>query len=226
MNEENNLSFILENGLHKELAKAKRNDSIARKNGDEKTRNVYAFIKKYGIDLFQETNKLLNARASKLARIKSDIKPYIQGGHAIFVTLTFDDACLNRTSEKYRRELVQRYLNEQCLWYRANIDYGEKNEREHYHAIVIPVCGDHIDCKPWWKNGAIKVKKINVEKGDLARVAKYVVKLSYHAIKKSSKGTSRLLCSRSPRENMGGDELPAPNWLTLSDAELNEMFPF
>lgn len=56
---------------------------------------------------------------------------------AYFVTLTFKPEVLESTSKQTRRTYIARFLKENTYYYIANIDYGKKNDREHYHAIVL-----------------------------------------------------------------------------------------
>ena len=63
-----------------------------------------------------------------------------------FLTLTFTDEVLNNTTEETRRRYVARFLKSISENYVGNIDYGSKNEREHYHAIVE---GQDLDLTGW-----------------------------------------------------------------------------
>jgi hypothetical protein len=78
--------------------------------------------------------------------------------------------------------------------YVANIDYGAKNKREHYHALIN--C-DKIDFSNWRKYGNInaeRVKNKDIE-SDKIKLSKYIAKLSNHAIKETTK-RSCLIYSR------------------------------
>ena len=69
--------------------------------------------------------------------------------------------------------------------YVANVDYGAKNHREHYHAVVM--C-DNIDHKSW-RYGAINFKRINYDADidTINKLSMYVAKLTNHAIKETCK---------------------------------------
>lgn len=107
-----------------------------------------------------------------------------------FVTFTFSDAVLESTKEATRKKYVQRWLNEYTRDYYANVDYGERNHREHYHALVsfVPELAQKdafvTACQTWLTNGVIKVKKYR--KGDAGKVSTYMNKLCNHANKVSS----------------------------------------
>lgn len=215
--EKEHLDFILKNELHKELQKAKQLDSLDAKNGIEHNR-VTLFIKKYGIDIYKETRELLDSRSAKLGRIKRRILPLLESGRAIFVTLTFNDATLNNTNAQSRRKYVTRYLTPQCLDYVGNIDFGKDNEREHYHAIVVPTKKGGLSLDEWRNYGNINVKRIDASKGGFSRVSKYLTKLTYHATKKTTGNLGNLLYMKHPKADVDAVD-SAPAWLSLSEEE-------
>ena len=133
----------------------------------------------------------------KRQRISNKIYQFVLSGNGIFVTLTFSEEVLASTTKETRRRYVARYLKTQSETYVANIDFGGKNGREHYHAIVAKNC----DLKQWKdKYGMINVKRIRNTKDDLNRVKNYVAKLTNHALKNTTKQADRLLFSRNLKE--------------------------
>ena len=52
-----------------------------------------------------------------------------------FLTLTFNDYAMGLAPDT-RRQKIHRLLSKNCLDYVANIDFGKKKEREHYHAVI------------------------------------------------------------------------------------------
>lgn len=125
--------------------------------------------------------------------------------NCMFFTLTFDDATLNNTSEETRRRYVFRALKECCSDYLANIDYGTKTEREHYHAVGIIKDKSYLIkaksrrskpifnlSKTVYNKGLTTVEDIpNVE--DYLKLSNYINKFTNHAFKK----TNKLIYSRS-----------------------------
>lgn len=111
------------------------------------------------------------------------IKSY-QGYHLIFGTLTFSDKTLESTSERTRTRYVTKYLSDHTFHYTANIDFGEKNNREHYHFIAM--VKDDLKCKNW-KYGISKYERIAISPRDLKRVKNYLLKLNNHSYKSSTK---------------------------------------
>lgn len=128
----------------------------------------------------------------KNKRARAKIESIIQSGNALFLTLTFTDDVLASTTEKTRRTYVSRFLKENCIDYLANIDFGAKNGREHYHSVVS--VKNKLDYSKW-KFGALNGLKIRVNSKPIA-MAKYINKLSNHATKSTTKN-SRLIYSRT-----------------------------
>ena len=95
-----------------------------------------------------------------------------------FVTLTFTDEVLESTNERTRHRYVSRYLKDQVRCYYANIDYGEKNGREHFHAVV----SDKVDFDAW-KYGNVNAKRLGGSKTDRRKISTYMRKLTNHANK-------------------------------------------
>lgn len=141
-----------------------------------------------------ECLKINNASYKRTQRLRQRIKDMLTSGKCIFVTLTFNDNTLNNTTYNTRRTFVTRYLKQYNSEYIANVDYGKQNHREHYHAIIKT---NSITFEPWRKYGNINTERIrnkDIEK-DNVRLAKYICKLSNHAIKETTKRTS-LIYSR------------------------------
>lgn len=113
---------------------------------------------------------------------------------SVFLTFTFRDDVLENTKANTRRQRVIRLLKSFGVPYIANIDFGKKNHREHYHALLqVP----KIDCKAVIKQygyGAIKCEKVR-SVDDFTQISKYISKLTNHAIKETTK-RSAIIYSR------------------------------
>lgn len=133
-------------------------------------------------ELFTEARKVNRSSYEKRNRLSKKIESMLSNSNCIFLTLTFTDEILASTSEDTRRRYITRFLKSNCLKYVANIDYGKKNEREHYHAVVV---ADKIDNK-LYPYGAINFERIRITSNS-KKLAKYVVKLTNHAIKETTK---------------------------------------
>jgi hypothetical protein len=139
------------------------------------------FSKRYcSWDLVSNLN---SSRYKKKAVIQKRILPWIKNGDAIFITITFDNkGILETTSEHTRRRYVSRWLKSTYRDYVANIDYGDKNGREHYHAVVNAHNGDIPDN---WDYGFIRSDLVRIKGNSDQRLSKYLSKLTHHAIKNS-----------------------------------------
>ena len=149
------------------------------------------FIKKYGNTTLKIANNLNHASYKRVARLKERIKEAVESGSAYFITITFNPTTLENTNEQTRRKYVSRWLKSLTPFYVANIDYGEKNGREHYHAVITS------DTRPpkSWNYGFIDILKVNTTETDTKRISKYISKLTNHAIKHTTKG-KRIIYSR------------------------------
>ena len=153
-----------------------------------------AFFLQEPIREYYETAERLNkAKYERVKRLKKRITKML-AYDCLFLTLTFSDQKidLESTKQETRRKYVQRFLNDLRVNYVANIDFGEKNGREHYHALV---CKSKID-PSLWSYGALNIKRVITSDQDTnKRLAKYIAKLTNHAIKESV-GNTRILYSR------------------------------
>lgn len=115
----------------------------------------------------------------------------------VFLTFTFNDKTLNKTTTAKRERIVKSYLNRNANEYILNCDYGTTNEREHYHAIATPKA-DLFKYDSFIKYGYLqreligvykRFKNINKSLEDIAE------RLTEHATKESTKN-SRIIYSR------------------------------
>lgn len=117
-----------------------------------------------------------------------------------FITCTFNDFCLNNTTSDERRLKVRLFLK--CFGcYVGNIDFGIENNREHYHAVVCGTVTTELR-ELYYKlfyGSNINFQKITTSKKSAEKLAKYVAKLTNHALKETTKRQS-LLYSRLPKE--------------------------
>lgn len=141
---------------------------------------------------YNEAKKINHAQFKRKIRIQKRITPWLtEDKKCLFLTLTFTDKTLSKTSPVTRRKYVDRFLKQFNAPFVANKDFGKKNHREHYHAVIR--C-DYIDFTLWHKYGAIKSETIH-RPNSSARLSKYIAKLTNHAIKETTK-RSVILYSR------------------------------
>ena len=143
---------------------------------------------------FLEATKINHATYQRVKRLKDRIAKLLKKP-CLFLTLTFTNETLSNTSEKTRRRYVTRYLKNFNVEFVGNKDFGAKNGREHYHAVIQ---SEHIDYS-LWTYGAIKGLKVRLDENSTKeRLAKYVAKLTNHAIKETTK-RSVLIYSRTKK---------------------------
>lgn len=132
-----------------------------------------------GFNMIDCAIRLNESKYRRAKRLKDRITNMVLYEQPVFITLTFNDSTLAKTTAEKRRRLVQRYLKENCLKYVANIDYGSKKGREHYHALV----SNDIVFDNWYKYGAINGERVRSNVDSPARISKYITKLTNHALK-------------------------------------------
>lgn len=150
------------------------------------------FTNEYGLSIL-DINCLLSIKDSyykRLRRLKVYITyMFIYHESVYFLTLTFRDDILNNTCENTRRRYIQRILNDHCYYYCANIDFGNKNEREHYHACVVFKDNTIINLFKDLYNtnyGFCCVQRVGKTNNDKEALSKYINKLTNHAFKKTT----------------------------------------
>lgn len=113
-----------------------------------------------------------------------------------FFTLTFNNKCLETTSKSTRRRYVHYFLEPFSIDYVANIDYGEKRGREHYHAVVLT--DRPIDKTSWERKcGFLKVDPCYIKPNDIRRLTNYLAKLTNHTLKASTR-LERVVYCKNP----------------------------
>ena len=200
--------IILENKLHREVGQLSlKNYRLYQKevNGlyypslinysyQELENEFTNFVNLYGYTTLKIANNLNRASYQRTARLKERIREAVLSGSAWFITITFNPETLENTNEKTRRVYVSRWLKSLTPFYVANIDYGLKNEREHYHAVIT---SDQRPPKSW-SYGFVDILKVKTTETDTKRVSKYISKLTNHAIKNTTK-SKRIIYSRQTK---------------------------
>jgi len=153
----------------------------------------------------KEADKVNNAEYKRTKRLQTKALEMIKSNSAIFLSLTFNDSVFEKMNSQTRKRMITRFLKKTCKCYIANIDYGKKKEREHYHALVIPL-NEKIDCKEYHKmfyNSNIDFEKVRVSgkkncdiESTSKKISKYTSKLTNHAIKETTQ-QCRIIYSKS-----------------------------
>lgn len=145
---------------------------------------------------YQKANAIISRtcrnKNKKRNRLKEKLTKLIEDNEeCIFATLTFNDKYINCKSH---RKLVTDFLNENSKnGYIANIDFGTKKERMHYHAVLTNKINPKL-----WRYGACNVKTIYKKNSEYS-IAEYITKFTNHSTKTTTRN-SRVIYSRK-KEN-------------------------
>ena len=99
-----------------------------------------------------------SAERRKRERLLKKIYELIKDKKAVFLTMSFNEETLKKTSAETRKRYIKNYLKNETALYIANIDYGAKQGREHYHAIVKATTLKINDLSYYLKNRYEKIK--------------------------------------------------------------------
>lgn len=147
-----------------------------------------AFIFSVGEAEYQTLRDELSRKYHKTARVRSRLRKFFASGEEVyFLTFTFTDSVLESTSADTRKQYVRKWLSSHCLDYVANVDFGKKNNREHYHAVAL--CSSRPDMSDWLSRcGGFKCRRVSKDNPVyVKRVPQYINKLSNHSTKNFSK---------------------------------------
>lgn len=138
---------------------------------------------KFGFCSILEADRINHATFERTRRLKRRVESIISYP-SLFLTLTFTNNVLFTTSLATRRRYVARFLKSITSNYVANIDFGSKKGREHYHALVQVESVDHT----LWRYGAINFERVSYDSTKTTdKLSEYVSKLTNHAIKKTTR---------------------------------------
>lgn len=132
-----------------------------------------------------EYERILKSRYNKVSRIKKHLIYLLSHKkYNYFLTFTFDDYYINKC-DRTKRDLIKNVLSKiDDSLYILNIDYGKKNEREHFHCIFGT--DNNSDINVFLKkeypcfSSCIPIRNTS---DDIKRLSKYVNKLSNHTCK-------------------------------------------
>lgn len=177
-------SYCIDNGV---VALVRDKFKEIYKNGDGKALLYWIWLSSYHNEL-DCSKRLLESKYRKYSRARKHIEYIVNNYDSVFITLTFTDEVLKKTSADTRRKYVARFLKEQCDFYVGNIDYSPLKDREHYHAVVSGLVN-----MSQWQYGFCWVERVRKYASATDRVSHYITKLTSHAFKVNC---SRLLYSR------------------------------
>ena len=145
-------------------------------------------LKKYPDLLMHIASALNKSKYEKKHRVKLFITALLDKP-CLFLTITFNDSHLNNTTYQTRRQEIYRYLGSFGVPYVANIDYGSKKEREHYHALIqIDKLPTGYECF-WVKKKRGSIYALRVERPNEKKLAEYILKFTNHATKETTRNS-------------------------------------
>lgn len=189
-------SEIFDSGLYR---KVKIANKINFRQGDRAPKEALEAV--YGVKAVKIATNMYNASYKRFKRVLGHIQNLatLPNVDLVFCTLTFSDEVLASTTAQTRRRYVSRWCKSVSPLYVANVDFGSKNGREHYHAIVCNIVKK--EAKEAWKYGFTWFERVRSNKcHSEERVSRYITKLTSHALKESTKvGQTRVIYSKRLR---------------------------
>ena len=144
-------------------------------------------LNRVGVIGIVESLRLRNSFRQKTIRLRSRINRILDRDNLFFITFTFDNKKLrkdiNSIKQESLRKYVTRWLKCYCNDYVGNVDFGGKNGRIHFHAVVS-LKESKVNNKTW-RYGALNFERIFIK--DDKSLSLYVNKLCSHALKESTK---------------------------------------
>lgn len=141
----------------------------------------YEYIENTDQCILNACYRLYESKRKRAYRLRKRIESSFDLHNAIFLTLTFDDFHLDNFTLDDRRKFIIDYLTSLECPCVANIDFGDVNGREHYHALVSRDSVEHNS----YNLGAINFKRVT-NSDHFEILSKYLSKLIYHQIKSST----------------------------------------
>lgn len=132
--------------------------------------------------------RIVNNYMHKRTRLRKFITEMLKKD-CLYLTCTFTEDVLNNTSADTRRVYIRRFLSKFKTNAVANIDFGDEKEREHYHAIIELPFINHTE----YKYGNLHIERVVNNGVSQNKLSTYITKLTYHALKVSTKNKSSLI---------------------------------
>jgi len=133
--------------------------------------------------IYKRACQIARNRRSKIKRlIRFTSKLFKRYKYVYFITYSFSDKDLSLTS-KYRKRKVSDFLKTISNEFAMNIDFGDINNREHYHATI----GTNIEINYKDFSENIDFRKVKNNGDDIEKLSKYILKLSLHGTKSSTR---------------------------------------
>ena len=136
-----------------------------------------------GQDLQKAIYNLNKSYEKKNSRLKKRLERILKGEFVYFITFTIAPEHYGYEYETYLRK-VKEALKSASSWI-LNSDYGSKNERLHFHAVVVyDYQLDYTTINETYKYGAVNFKRI-YNKNEKA-LREYLIKTLNHTTKQTA----------------------------------------
>lgn len=159
--------------------------------------------------LFKRLWRIKKNMCMRKYRYKKILSKWLNMGlQVVFLSLTFDDDMINKGFD-HCRKFITTWLSDYCYDYMANDDYGDENQRLHFHAIAILKDSSNLKKIYIDKYQVQHYKLLNypyvsdvsmVIRGDTDRVTRYFNKIANHAFKASAISSHSII--RPRRKNI------------------------
>lgn len=160
-------------------------------------------------DVYTILKNISSADYQRLKRLSLCIKKMFRKANknnlkVRFLTFTISPEALEKYKLSYFRKSVCDYLSKNYEEYIANIDYGKENERVHFHALVLEnhKVDKEIFLKFTNKFGYVKNKPVKTDLEDRRRLSKYILKLTNHAVKNTTKQNRVIYCRNYQKKEL------------------------
>lgn len=137
-------------------------------------------------EFYNNCDRFSNSRHKKLQRLRPRVEKLFKSSPFVyFITYTFSDEDLKLKSETRRKNVIHFFKSLHGVFlFILNIDFGEKNGREHYHCLLSSY--NEIEYKYFPNN--IDFERVPNFIEDKERISRYILKVENHALKSSTKG--------------------------------------
>lgn len=149
--------------------------------------------------LLDNRNKKVNRIKKRITILSARYKKYVY-----FCTFTFDDDLLKKSHRTRKRAILNAlYSFDKDIMFLMNPDFGKKNHRLHFHAIIGTNFNQDLrkHLKLYYPCLSSCDRVYFDSKRHLTQVSKYINKLSNHATKDTSRAY-RVICNFSSYEKL------------------------
>lgn len=156
------------------------------------------------IEQKQEPQKAIyntrKAHEKRTTTLRQRVERIIQQEDSYFITFTLNDKHLYLKERSHYKKITQALSQAHVIDYIINNDYGNTNNRLHYHGVVCFNCQlDYTILQAIYQYGTLDIKKII--KKDVKSLSEYIQKLSNHATKKSTYSMIRKKLPQYPKNH-------------------------